>query len=63
MKFVKTLVIAALLSLNIQVRAEDYDDYDYDDGQKGTMYESLEKERFIYGKPGDKGYGDTKTAA
>lgn len=31
--------------------------------EKGTMYESLEKERFIYGKPGDVGYGENKTAA
>lgn len=51
MKFVKTLVTAGLLSI---VAAQG--------DQTGTTYESVEKERFIYGKPGDEGYGEPMTA-
>ena len=47
MKFVKALMTAAVVGL---VSAQ------------GTTYESLEKERFIYGRPGEAGYGEPKTA-
>ena len=60
MKFLKTLVVAALLSLSV-VSAQ-RDDEDWEDDQDGATYESVEKERFIYGRPGDEGYGDPKTA-
>ena len=56
MKFVKTLVVAALLSFATVVTAQEDDD-------AGRTYESIEKERFIYGKKGDEGYGEPKTAA
>jgi hypothetical protein len=54
MKFVKTLVTAALVSL-VATQSSGKD--------SGTTYESKEKEEFIYGRPGSEGYGETKTAA
>ena len=54
MKFVKTLVTAALLSI---VAGQSRDK------ESGTTYESKEKEEFIYGRPGDEGFGEAKTAA
>lgn len=59
MKFVKTLVVAALLSLTTYVSAQE----DQDNGDEARTYESIEKERFVYGRPGDEGYGEPKTAA
>jgi hypothetical protein len=59
MKFVKTMVVAALLSLSV-VSAQSNNDWD--DEEDGATYESVEKERFIYGRPGDEGYAETKTA-
>ena len=60
MKFVKTLVVAALLSVATIVSAQQNDNGEEDNGR---TYESIEKERFIYGKPGGEGYGEPKTAS
>lgn len=63
MKFVKTAVLAALLSLSfVSAQQETPDGWQDGDGEGGTTYESIEKERFIYGRPGDEGYGEPKTA-
>lgn len=55
----KTLAIGALVCAVSSVAAQQ--ELGADDG--GSTYESVEKERFIYGRPGDEGYGESKTAA
>lgn len=63
MKFVKTAVIAALLSLSfVSAQQETPDGWQDEEQEGGTTYESIEKERFIYGRPGDEGYGEPKSA-
>lgn len=54
MKFIKSLAIAALFSL--AVLADDTKQ------QEGKTYKSIEKERFVYGRPGDKDYGKELSA-
>jgi hypothetical protein len=59
MKFVTiTFAIAALLS-TVTAQRNAFEDQEQ---PKGTTYESLEKERFVYGRPGEEGYGEPKTA-
>lgn len=57
------LVLSALAATSFSGVHAQMDDQDTDGGNGTTTYESVEKERFIYGRPGDEGYGESKTAA